>query len=178
MLLYTKGMIWQPTKLVRSQMEGRWRQGAYLLRAGKLTQAEIARELGVSRTAVSQWKAALEEKGMRGLRVTRSSGRPTKLSETQQQALQKILKRGARLAGYSTERWTLSRVCSMIRQEFDVVHHPYYVGRLMHEWGSIVHKPETRAIERDECFIRAWLSHDWERIKKSAAARGNDRVRG
>lgn len=159
-------------------MEERRRQGALLLREGKLTQAQIARELGVSRAAVSQWRAALDEKGLRGLRATRSSGRPSKLSEAEQQALRKILKRGACSAGYPTERWTLTRVCGVIRQEFAVVYHPHYVGRLMHEWGWSVQKPEMRAIERDERFIRAWLSHDWERIKKSAAARRNDRVRG
>jgi len=32
--------------------------------------------------------------------------------------------------------------------------------------GWSVQKPETRAMERDEELIRAWLSKDWNRIKK------------
>jgi biotin operon repressor len=47
-------MEWRPTCLTRDPMEERRLEAARLLRARKLSQAAIARQLGVSRMAVSQ----------------------------------------------------------------------------------------------------------------------------
>lgn len=60
-------------------------QGVKLLRAGRLTQKEIAERLGVSRGSVSNGKRQLEAEGRKGLKARRSSGRPAKLSRKQQQ---------------------------------------------------------------------------------------------
>ena len=68
-------MVWQPARLTRAQMEERRLAAARLLRAGRLTQAEIARRMGVSRVAVTQWKRRLEQGGPHGLQRHRSAGR-------------------------------------------------------------------------------------------------------
>jgi len=44
--------FWRPTHLTSEQMEERRLAGATLLRQGRLSQAEIARKLGVSRASV------------------------------------------------------------------------------------------------------------------------------
>jgi hypothetical protein len=46
----------------------------------------------------------------------------------------------------------------------------------MKQLGLTPQQPQARATERDEALIQAWLSRDWKRIKKSAAARANHRV--
>jgi putative transposase len=171
-------MMWRPQTLTRVQMEERRREGARLLRAGKLTQAQIARQLAVSRASVSVWKAKLAAGGLRALWAHVSAGRPSRLQPEQGQALLTIMKRGARAAGCPTERWTMRRVQAVIEHEFQVTYHPRYVGRLLHHLGWSVQKPEARARERDEGLIRAWLEHDWPRIKKGAAIRRRNRVRG
>lgn len=153
-------------------------EGVKLLRQGKLSQAAIARQLGVSEAAVSQWRRQLHEGGLKALRPRRASGRPAKLSATQLRKLVGLLKRGALANGFETARWTQSRIQKLIERTFEVTYHVNYVGRLMKQLGWSVQKPETRAIERDEDAIRAWLSHDWERIKKSAAYWRGHRVRG
>ena len=169
-------MTWQPQILSRTQMEERRREGARLLREGKLSQAEIARQLSVSRASVSVWSAKLESGGLRALWSRASCGRPGRLSPENYQTLRKILKRGSRAAGYVTERWTMRRVQEVIQKEFHVTYHPHYVGRLLHQMGWSVQKPEARALERDEGLIQAWLEHDWPRIKKGAAIRRRNRV--
>jgi transposase len=170
-------MTWRPEKLTRAQMAERRREGASLVKEGKRPQAAIARELGVSEAAVSQWKAQLTANGGRLPKARTATGRPAKLSQPQQRrALVRILKRGAREAGFPTERWTQQRIQTVIASEFAVDYHPNYVGRLLQQLGWSVQKPEAHAREQDEELIRAWLSHDWPRIKKSAAARRRHRI--
>jgi transposase len=164
-------MAFQPTHLSRAQLEERRRLGVHLLRQGKLSQAEIARHLGVSRSAVSQWANKLAQGGLGALRQRTSCGRPPKLSKVQKHTLRRLLKRGARQAGFPTERWTLQRIQSLIEREFRVTYHPTYVARLLKQLGWSPQVPLPRAKERDEGLIRTWLTHDWPRIKKSAASR-------
>ena len=169
-------MAFQPTHLTRAQLEERRRLGAQLLRQGQLSQAQIARRLGVSRSAVSQWANQLAQGGLRHLRSRTPSGRPSKLSKGQKQSLRRLLTHGARQAGFPTERWTLQRIQALIEREFQVTYHPTYVARLLKQLGWSPQVPLPRAKERDEKLVRAWLARDWPRIKKSAATRRRNRV--
>lgn len=150
-------------------MEERRHEAARLLRAGKLRPAEIARQLGVSRSAVSQWSAHLEAGGLRQLRRHRGGGRPAKLTAEQRRQLRRTLRRGAQAAGFATERWTLTRVQQVIERDFGVRYHRNHVSWLLDRLDWSVQQPLPRAVERDEAVIRAWLEQDWPRIKKGAA---------
>jgi len=157
-------------------MAERRAEGVRLLQAREMTQAQIARHLGVSKAAVSQWKKKLDQGGPTALEARPVSGRPPKLDAPAKQELVEKLEAGAIAAGFPTEQWTQARVKRVIEREFEVVYHPNYISRLLHDLGWSVQKPDPRAIERDEELIRAWLSKEWPRIKKSAAARRRDRV--
>ena len=108
--------------------------------------------------------------------ASKAPGRPKRLDARQKRELVDKLEVGARAAGFPTEQWTQKRVQQVIEREFGVHYHQNYMGRLLHGLGWSVQKPETRALERDEDLIRAWLSQDWPRIKKSAAARRRNRI--
>jgi len=164
-------MAWQPQTLTREQMEERRLEGGRLLRAGKLSQAQIARHLGVSRATVQVWKKRLAAGGLPRLRQRRATGRRSKLTTSQKKELLRQLKQGAQHAGFPTDRWTLPRIGAVIQRQFGVTYHPKYIGRLMRQLGWTPQVPLPRAVERDEELIRAWLAHEWARIKKSAAAR-------
>ena len=169
-------MAWKPAKLSREQMEERRREGARLIRDGKLSHAAIAWQLGVSRRAVENWAEALKAGGLRRLRRRRATGRPSKLDREQQRQLKRLVKRGALAAGFEGDRWTLARVRQLIKQEFDVVYHRNYLNRLLRKLELSPQVPLPRAVERDEELIRAWIEHDWPRIKKGAAQRRRNRV--
>ena len=157
-------------------MAERRAEGVRLLQEGEMTQVEIARYLGVSEAAVSQWKRKLEQSGPDALQPRTATGRPAKLDGAARQALVEKLEAGALAAGFPTAQWTQARVKQVIEREFGVSYHRDYISRLLHDLGWSVQKPDPRAIERDEELIRAWLKQDWPRIKKSAAARRRDRV--
>ncbi len=169
-------MSWQPSTLTTEQKAERRLAAGRLFEQGQLSQHAIAKELSVSDAAVSKWHTAWTAGGVGALAPHRATGRPQKLTPTQRKKLVRLLQRGAVAAGFPTERWTQARVCKVIRQHFGVDYHPAYVGRLLHRLGWTVQVPEARARERDEELIRAWLRHDWPRIKKSAAARRRNRV--
>jgi transposase len=164
-------MNWRPAKLTREQMEERRLEGGRLLRAGHLSQAQIARRLGVSRAAVCKWAGRLKKGGSRrALRRRSATGRPCKLGIEECRRLRKGLRGGARAAGFETERWTLARVRRVLLQRFGVRYHARSLGRLLHRLGFSPQAPQPKARERDEAAIRAWLAHDWPRIKKAGAA--------
>jgi transposase len=169
-------MTWQPKKLTREQLAERRAEAIGLLEAGEMKQVEIARHLGVTEAAVSKWKRQLAEEGPQALQLLKATGRPPKLDEAAKQALVKKLEEGAVAAGFPTEQWTQARVKKVIEREFGVRYHQNYISRLLDDLGWSVQKPDTRAIERDEDLIRAWLSRDWPRIKKGATARRRDRI--
>ena len=171
-------MTWNPKQLTLEQQEERRLEGGRLLKADKLSQAEIARQLGVSRATVSDWSHKIAKGGMRALQNKKVSGRKSKLSHAQKQKVKKILDRGARAAGFQNDRWTLTRVVQIVAKEFGVNYHPKYMGQFLKKLGYSVQRPLPRAKERDETLIKAWLERDWPRIKKVATARRRDRVLG
>jgi transposase len=171
-------MTWKPSYLTREQMEERRLEGGRLLKAGKLSQAEIARQLDVSRATISEWAKKVKEEGIRGLRKRKANGGVSKLSKTQKQKLKQLLDRGALACGFSTERWTLQRVAELIKREFDVTYHPNYLNRLLNKLGFSQQMPMPQAIEQDRELVQAWLERDLPRVKKIAAARRRNRVLG
>src|SRR5512139_566871 len=171
-------MTWKPSYLTREQMEERRLEGGRLLKAGKLTQAEIARQMGVSRATVSDWAKKVEAEGIRGLRKRIAKGGICKLTKEQKQRLKRLLDRGALANGFSTDRWTLERVRQLIQREFEVTYHRNYLNRLLRQLGFSPQKPLPQAIEQDKDLVEAWLQQDWPRIKKVAAARRRNRGLG
>lgn len=84
-------------------MEERRLEGGRLLKADKLSQADIARQLGVSRATVSEW-ARMERAGILGLRKRKAKGGRSKLTKEQAQKLKRFLDCGALTCGFSIDR--------------------------------------------------------------------------
>jgi len=153
-------------------------EGGRLLKAGKLSQAEISRQMSVSRATVSDWAKIIETKGIRGLRRRKATGSQSKLSQPQKQKLKGMLDQGALAYDFPTDRWTLERVRKLIHQKFEVTYHRNYLNRLLRKLGFSPQKPLPQAIEQEKELVQAWLAQDWPRIKKVAAARRRSRILG
>jgi putative transposase len=171
-------MTWKPSTLTREQMEERRLEGGRLLKAGKFSQAEIARQIGVSRATVSEWAKTVKEEGIRGLHKRKAVGGVSRLTKEQKLKLKRLLDRGALACGFETDRWTLQRVAELIEREFQVVYHPNYLNRLLVKLGFSRQMPMPQAVEQDRELVQAWLEQDLPRVKKLAAARRRARILG
>jgi transposase len=140
-------------------------ESARLFRRGR-SQAEVARELGVSRQAASRWHALWRAGGQTALAGVGRTGRKRKLTGDHLCRLEAILLAGARARGYETDLWTLKRIAQVIRREFGATYHAGHVWKVLGQLGWSCQRPERRARERDERAIRRWLHYRWPRIKK------------
>jgi len=147
-------------------LEQRRLQAVGLFQEG-LEPAEVARRMKVGRRSVRRWKSAFLAYGLEAVKARPSPGRPSKLNPRAKKSLEKILLRGARGAGFSTDLWTCPRVAQIIHKEFGVRYHVDHIGRLLHALGWTPQKPQRRAVERDEEAITRWARSDWPRVKKT-----------
>jgi len=152
-------------------LEARRIEAARLLRTG-LSQAEVARKVGVHRQSVSRWARELEESGLRGLRQAERTGRPAKLGTAQLRDLERALKRGPEALGFASGLWTAGRVRDLIEYRTGVRYHEDHVWRILRKLNWSCQRPAGRALERDEHAIRQWKKYRWPQIKKKRSARG------
>ena len=158
------------TKGTPQELERRRHRAMRLLDAGHRA-SEIARILGVTPGAVSQWKKVYQRDGPAALDARPHPGPAPKLSEKQRKDLVRLLKKGPGKHGYRTELWTLKRVAEVIRKHFGVCYDPSGVWHVLRGMDWSCQKPERRARERDEKAIARWRARDWPRIKKRAKKR-------
>jgi len=153
--------------LFAKQVEQRRRRAMTLLDQGQ-AQSQVARMLGVTHAAVSQWVKLYRRGGDKALVAKPRTGAPPKLNDRQLTRLEKLLLRGPTQHGYTTDLWTLRRVGEVIEKYFEVIYDPSGVWHVLNRMGWSCQKPEKRARERNEDAIVTWRKRDWPRIKKRA----------
>src|SRR3954466_9068107 len=105
------------------ELERRRMRGARLLHRG-ISQAEVARQVKVSRESVRRWANRMAQEGAAAaLRKAGCAGRKPRLSEKQLQQLEARLREGAEKAGFPNGLWTLERVAGVIREQFGGEYH-------------------------------------------------------
>jgi transposase len=132
---------------------------------------EVADFLGVDSSTVRRWLAAFRARGGAGLGARPVSGRPGKLTSTQEKIALRWLTESPMHHGFETELWTAARLAQLIREEFGVGLNPRYLSTWLRERGFTPQKPERVPRERDPEAIAAWLEADWPRIKKKPGVR-------
>jgi transposase len=153
-------------------MEKRRRRAARMFERGA-TQADVARELEVSRQSVSRWYADWRAGGTGALKAAGRAGRLPRLTEAQLRRVDRALRQGPRAHGLATDLWTLDRVATVIEAETGVRYHPGHVWRLLRDkLGWSRQRPARRAVERDDEAIARWVATDWPRIKRGPADAG------
>jgi transposase len=136
------------------------------------TTDEVADFLGVTRRSVQRWVAQQRRRGWPALAAQACSGRPRKLSHTQEKIVLRWLREPPTDLGFATELWTAARLAQLIEGEWDVRLHPRSLRRWLHAHGFSLQRPQRVPRERNPEAIAAWLAGDWLRVKKKRAANG------
>jgi transposase len=152
-------------------MEQRRLAAAELFKRG-VAQAEVSRQLKVSRQAVSAWFAAWKQGGKKALAAAGRAGRKPKLTASKLQKVEAALLKGPRANGLDADLWSLPRIAEVIARQTGVRYHPGHVWRVMRKLGWSAQKPQAKARERDEAAIHHWKTRTWPGIKKKPAATG------
>jgi transposase len=147
------------------QLATRRTQALRLLKRGG-GPTEVARQIGVARQTIYEWKASVA--GKHHQRSQRGPGRASRLAPQQQKRLARELLRGAYGYGYPDDHWTLDRIGRVIFDQFGIRYQPsgiWYLLRRM-KWSS--QKPQRTGLRRDDAAIERWKEEEWPRIKKVA----------
>src|SRR5437867_3516753 len=111
------------------------RKQAWKLKEEGWQQKDIARALGVSEGAVSQWLKRGREGGVEALKAHPAKGMTPRLTTEQKAQIPLLLAKGAEAYGFRGDVWTASRVAKVIEQTFGIRYHRDHVGRLLREAG-------------------------------------------
>ena len=112
-----------------------------------LSQSQVARKFGVTRTTASRWCRALSGCGVEGLRKRRAPGRPSRLSVEQLRVVSEVYHSGPRANGFDTDRWTTARFAEAIQTRFGIRYDPDHVGRIMHRLGLRERRRNRRRVQ-------------------------------
>jgi len=153
-------------KLDRVKLERRRLQAARLLETG-VSEAEVARRVGVHRQSVNRWAQQLAEGGREALKRAPRTGRPPQLSAADVRRIEQGLKRGPEALGYRTSLWTAWRVADLIERECGVKYSTVHAWRVLRAVGWTPQRPAGRALERNEAAIRRWKRERWPELKKT-----------
>lgn len=99
------------------------------------SQSQVARRYGVSRTTASRWNRSLAVKGVESLHRRRATGRPSRLTPDQIEAIRRMYTAGAQAYGFASDRWTTGKLAQAIERQFGIRYDQDHVGRLMHKFG-------------------------------------------
>jgi transposase len=150
----------------RAERQARRERAAELFAQG-CSQAEVARELDVSRQSASRWHAGWQASGTTGLQSRGPTGRRPKVADDQLALIEQVLLEGALAHGFPTDVWTLDRIALVIQGLTGVALSNPSVWRLVRgRLGWTVQRPTRQAKERDEQAVQHWVQHEWPRIKR------------
>jgi transposase len=120
----------------------------------------IAKDLRVSVRSVQRWRRMWEEGGPRALRSQGPVSLP-RLSEKQFAQLEAELAKGPAAHGWEDQRWTLSRVKTVIGRRFHLTYTIQGVRKLLVRNGWSCQVPARRAMERDDEAMAGWVKETW-----------------
>lgn len=147
-------------------LEARRKKAGRMFARG-VSQAEVARQCGVSRTAVHYWHEAWKKKGEGGLAPSRPVfGRPSRLTEKNIERVKTAILAGPRESGFPTDLWTLARIAMVIKKKAKIAYHPNHVWRIIRSLGFTAQIPTTKPKERNEKAIAYWKTKVWPQIQK------------
>jgi transposase len=148
-----------------TEMEWKRKRGMELLRSG-MKQAHVARKMGVNRRTVYDWKKRVDND--HDFRNRKKKGRNSRLTDKQKEELKRIIDSGGTSCGFPTDLWTLKRIAVVIEKEFGIHYNTTYIWQLLRILGYSAQIPIAVAMEKDDEYVKRWLSEDYPQYVKEA----------
>lgn len=151
--------------MTRDEMEARRLEAAGLLLVG-ISQADVTRRYGVSRTTVSRWARAI--RCNRSLQKRKAPGRPPRLSLAQMEQLKEIWNKGPEAFGFlERTKWTCEAFRFAILRQCHIAFSEDHVGRIILKLGLRKRQPYHRdlhaASRRFEMMIHGGQMQEFPR---------------
>lgn len=162
-------MSWKPSKLTTTQLEERRLAAIEYFKdtTVKRTQVAIAALLDVTPAAISYWRKKFNLRGETALRPTPRTGRKSRLSRAQLEQLRALLEQSPAAHGFDRLGWTLPMVTLLIDEQFKISYHPDHVGKILHQLGLSVQRPQVRGVKRDDAAVANWVEEVYPALKKN-----------
>ena len=126
--------------------------------------AGVAKALRVHVRSVQRWRAAWAAGGTAALASKGPPNRP-QLSDVLFAVLEAELERGPVAHGWPDQKWTLSRIKTVIGRRFHKSYTVQGVHYLLRRHGWSHQVPARRAVERDEAAITGWIKETWPNVE-------------
>ncbi len=162
-------MSWTPRKLTKAQLEERRFAACDYFEQGITNCAQIAEQLGASRSMTHAWYRIFQIAGRDGLRQKQHLGPGKQITTAQITLITETLMQGASSYGFEGDYWTSKRIVIVIADLTNVSYHFNHVSKLLSAWGFSYQKPEKRHVKRDEAKIADWLTEQVPILKKLEA---------
>ncbi len=133
----------------------------------------VMKSLGLCRTTIYKWLAAVKRGGERMLAARKHPGPECKLTPKQKLQVRRWINgKDPRQHGFDFGLWTRKIVAALIEEKFGITLSVTAVGRVLAELDITPQKPLRRAYERDPAAITRWTQEVFPALKKRAKRRG------
>ena len=161
--------------LKTAQHLGKLRQVKYLLAILAIVDgqslAQIALTLRVHTKTIATWVRVFCCYGLRGAPPQKPTGRPPKLTPTQQAELATLIDEGPVKAGFSGACWRSPMIQQLIYDRFGVFYNVLYIAQLLKNLGFSFQKAAFVSDHLDEDKRQAWRTTTWPQLLRRAKER-------
>ena len=162
-------------QLKTAQHLGNLRQVKYLLAILAVMDgqsfAQVAVVLRVQEKTVIKWVGVFCCYGLQGAPRQKPTGRPPKLTPTQQAALATLIDEGPVKAGFSGACWRSPMIQQLIYDRFGVFYNVFYIAQLLKNLGFSFQKAAFVSDHLDKDKRQAWRTTTWPQILRRAKER-------
>lgn len=131
----------------------------------------IAQDLSVSEETIYAWLRAFLVDQFASLTYQSTSGRPSKLNQTEKRRLKKIILAGPQAYGLRRGCWSSLLVQQVILNEFGVLYNRNYVCDLLKNLGFSYQKAKFVSAHLDPQAREQWLLKTWPELVKQASGK-------
>ena len=134
-------------------------------------QTEVARELGVSRSAVAKWMCAYREGGERAL-ASRMRGRPPGtgvLTDAERRRIfRTVCRHLPKQVGFAEELWTNKEIRHLLLRDLQVTVTAMTMSLWMRQWGFVGPQPAANAVtqyDEETSQMALWDVQEYPKVR-------------